>query len=313
MPLLKSDSKSDENEIKKIINDNVATSMKTQPSFADILKLNGCSTLKLGSVGSKIRKQLLNEAKTGDLTAEEVMPRAYYLIGQFLGISDVKTFDDRVIENTDNKVDSIREKGFNATLPYTGSGVLFGQAGRNIIGGVNYYSTQLGEGQIEWKNSKVFFVENGLRIDETEQFIHYNHVDYVDYSLKSDRKGLLAFKRNAITFIMKNGEQIIMRVLAEELDAIKYWIEADMKKTEVSNNADDDILIKYFDMYEKGLITREEFDLKKEELYNKIDDNSPLKSDHIQKNQPLFCSQCGNKIEEGSNFCSKCGNKVNNI
>ncbi len=86
-------------EIKDIINNNVASSIRTQHSFSELLKLNGCSSFKVGSVGSKIRKQLLTEAKNGDLTAESVMPRAYSLIGEFLGITEVKTFEDLTIEN----------------------------------------------------------------------------------------------------------------------------------------------------------------------------------------------------------------------
>lgn len=86
-------------EIKDIINNNVASSMRTQRSFSELLKLNGCSSFKVGSVGSKIRKQLLTEAKNGELTVESVMPRAYSLIGEFLGITDVKTFEDLTIEN----------------------------------------------------------------------------------------------------------------------------------------------------------------------------------------------------------------------
>lgn len=92
-------SKNDYKEIKNIINKNIASSLRTQPSFANLLKLNGCSTLKLGSLGSKIRKQLLNEAKNGNLTVETVMPRAYELVGEFLGISEVKTFKDPSIKN----------------------------------------------------------------------------------------------------------------------------------------------------------------------------------------------------------------------
>lgn len=92
-------SKNVDKEIKDIINNNVASSMRTQRSFSELLKLNGCSSFKVGSVGSKIRKQLLTEAKNGDLTAESVMPRAYSLIGEFLGITEVKTFEDLTIEN----------------------------------------------------------------------------------------------------------------------------------------------------------------------------------------------------------------------
>ena len=97
-------SKTDDKEIKDIINKNIASSLRTQPSFSEILKLNGCPTIKLGSIGSKIRKQLLNEAKNGDLTVEAVMPRSYELIGEFLGVADVKTFEDISIENNAHNI-----------------------------------------------------------------------------------------------------------------------------------------------------------------------------------------------------------------
>ena len=92
MPL--SNAVNNEEEIKEIINQNIATSFLTNHQFAELLKLNGCSSWKTGSMGSKIRKQLLNEAKNGYLTPDTVMPRAYELIGEYLKISDVKTFED---------------------------------------------------------------------------------------------------------------------------------------------------------------------------------------------------------------------------
>lgn len=77
-----------------MINKNIANSLMTQHSFSELLKFNGCSNLKLGYTAGKIRQRLLKEARNGDLTVETVMPRAYELIGEFLGISDVKTFKD---------------------------------------------------------------------------------------------------------------------------------------------------------------------------------------------------------------------------
>ncbi|WP_296808080.1 zinc-ribbon domain-containing protein [uncultured Methanobrevibacter sp.] len=108
---------------------------------------------------------------------------------------------------------------------------------------------------------------------------------------------------------MKNGDQFIMRVTADELESIKQTIDSNIKETDdVGKSDDDDILIKYFDMFEKGLITREEFDLKKAELYNKTEDNTLLKQEHVH---PLYCSSCGNKLDENANFCPYCGNKIN--
>ena len=103
-------SKPEDKEIKDIINKNIASSLRTQPSFSEILKLNGCPSFKLGSIGSKIRKQLLNEAKNGNLTVETVMPRAYELIGEYLGISEVRTFGNMAGENNVTTIPNIKPK-----------------------------------------------------------------------------------------------------------------------------------------------------------------------------------------------------------
>lgn len=303
MSLLKSNT--DIKEIKNVINKNVASSFRTQPSFVELLKLNGCPALKVGVIGSEIRQQLIMEAENGDLTLDSVMPRAYTLIGEYLEIKNIRTYDD--LDNY--KAISIRQTGFDVMLPYTASGVQYGFAGKNALGGASYISTTLGEGRTEWKPSKVLFEEDGLRIVETEQFIYYKQVGHVNYSQNSDKKGFLDIKRNAVTFVMKNGDQFIMRVTANELESIKQTIDGNIKETDNAGKGDDDnILIKYFDMFEKGLITREEFDLKKAELYNKTGDNTISKPEHVQ---PLYCSNCGNKLDENANFCPNCGNKIN--
>ena len=65
MPLLKFKSENEEiKEIKEIINNNISTSMKTQRPFSQLLMLNGCPMRKVGTMGSKIRKQLLNTDKS---------------------------------------------------------------------------------------------------------------------------------------------------------------------------------------------------------------------------------------------------------
>jgi hypothetical protein len=66
MPLQKFNSKNDEKEIKDMITNNIASSFKTQRPFSQLLMLNGCPMIKVGRIGSKIRKQLLKEAKMGN-------------------------------------------------------------------------------------------------------------------------------------------------------------------------------------------------------------------------------------------------------
>lgn len=108
MPFNLFKSNSDEKEIKNFINKNIASAMRTQPSFAELLLLNGCPKVKIGYIGSKIRRQLLIELNNGQLTLENVMPKTYYLIGDFLGIDDVKTL------NSNNTGENFQNKNINS-------------------------------------------------------------------------------------------------------------------------------------------------------------------------------------------------------
>ena len=75
-------------------------------------------------------------------------------------------------------------------------------------------------------------------------------------------------------------------------------------KTENKSNSQEyheDLLLRYSELLEKGLITREEFDLKKEEIFNS------MKKQEKHKN---FCPECGFKLPENAIFCPECGYKV---
>ena len=64
------------------------------------------------------------------------------------------------------------------------------------------------------------------------------------------------------------------------------------------NTADD--LLKYAELYEKGLLTDDEFKSFKQKLLN----------DSIESSSK-FCGNCGAEISEDSKFCMNCGTKIN--
>lgn len=43
---------------------------------------------------------------------------------------------------------------------------------------------------------------------------------------------------------------------------------------------------------------------------NPMQEHANLKEEVVNSSQPVFCSQCGNKLTEGAKFCSNCGNKI---
>jgi hypothetical protein len=43
---------------------------------------------------------------------------------------------------------------------------------------------------------------------------------------------------------------------------------------------------------------------------NPTQEKATLKEEVVDRSQPIFCSQCGNKLTRGARFCSNCGNKI---
>ena len=43
---------------------------------------------------------------------------------------------------------------------------------------------------------------------------------------------------------------------------------------------------------------------------NPVSETRSSKDEILDSSQPVFCSQCGNKLTEGARFCSKCGYKI---
>lgn len=347
MPLRKLGSKNDNDEVKDIINKNVATFMMTQPSFGELLKLNGCSDFKRGSVGSKIRKQLLKEADNGELTPETVMPRAYELIGEFLGISNVKTFKDMPVENYNQTLTSQKElnkkldkqkkieekfrvnltgkQWFQCLIEEVKYSTFSNQPKRNI----DYAYVIVNEDNFEIIKESVWIKSNmGSRK------IYFYNITGIDF----DARGRL-HASSSIIINTKGAEHIQFKFVTENNfnlmnNAFESFIEKIhrpqqtepiQQNTSTQSNADE--LLKYAELYEKGLLTKEEFGMKKAELLGnpkvggietKINqkNNYSLKQDFVEKNdisienKPNFCPNCGNPIDLDSKFCSNCGNKL---
>ena len=77
-----------------------------------------------------------------------------------------------------------------------------------------------------------------------------------------------------------------------------------------SNKADD--LVKYAELFEKGLISEEEFNELKNEIIPCVSDsnfNENIDMDCEDENIN-FCTNCGFKGEPNAIFCPSCGNKL---
>lgn len=137
--------------------------------------------------------------------------------------------------------------------------------------------------------------------------LYYENIASIDY----DARGRLHLS-NSLIINLKSSEHVQLKYVPDE--AVQY-VTATYEQylsgannvvvqtpTESRSNVDD--LMKYAELYEKGLITHEEFDLKKNEL---------MGSSNVQpavEGAPKFCMDCGSPLEARSNFCPNCGRKI---
>lgn len=137
--------------------------------------------------------------------------------------------------------------------------------------------------------------------------VYYQNIAGIDY----DSRGIFHLS-NSLIINLKSFEHIQLKNVPENyvqyvVDMFEQYMSGEneviVDSTE-NNNSNVDDLMKYAELLEKGLITREEFDLKKTEIMGTT--NEKQSSENIQK----FCGNCGSKIDSNSNFCSNCGNPI---
>ncbi|WP_406533972.1 SHOCT domain-containing protein [Methanobrevibacter sp.] len=157
-------------------------------------------------------------------------------------------------------------------------------------------------------------------------------------SLDYDARGKL-HASSSVIINTKGSEHVHLKfVTRDKFELMNNAFESYLEKTHspqqtapiqqnISTTSTADELLKYAELYEKGLLTKEEFDMKKAELLGTssndiietgpIDEEYSLKEDFIEQNdiipndKPKFCGSCGTPIDdEDSKFCTNCGAKL---
>lgn len=134
--------------------------------------------------------------------------------------------------------------------------------------------------------------------------IYFENIAGIDY----DARGKLHLTNNII-INLKSSEHIQLKNISENwaqhiTDKYEQYLSNknnNVQSRESGNDVDD--LMKYAELLEKGLITKEEFDMKKAEI---MGTSTVSESDVSAK----FCSNCGNPIVLDSKFCPNCGTQL---
>ena len=186
------------------------------------------------------------------------------------------------------------------------------------------YSTFANQPQRNIDNAYVVINEDSFEIIKESVWLKTNmgtrklffdNITSIDY----DARGLL-HASSSVIINTKGAEHVQLKfVTKENFDLMNNAYESYLEKMHtpqlaapmqqnISATSAADELLKYAELYEKGLLTKEEFDLKKKQLLYGEEENVIEESENTP--HTLYCGNCGALIDEDTNFCTNCGNKI---
>ena len=143
--------------------------------------------------------------------------------------------------------------------------------------------------------------------------LFYDNITSIDY----DARGRLHASSSMI-INTKSAEHIQLKHVDEKNynllhDAFENFMKKPSETTIIPQSSKADDLVKYAELYEKGLISEAEFNkMKNEIIHGESNPNfkEEVESDYKEENNN-FCTNCGSKVDLDAIFCPSCGNKLN--
>lgn len=142
--------------------------------------------------------------------------------------------------------------------------------------------------------------------------IFYDNITSIDF----DARGKFHLSSGVI-INTKSAEHIQLKFVSEKNynllnDAFEDYMKKPKETAIISKSSKADDLVRYAELYEKGLITEEEFNKLKNEIIH--GESNPNFNEDIKSNteeNKKFCPNCGSEVELDDMFCTSCGNKLN--
>ena len=144
--------------------------------------------------------------------------------------------------------------------------------------------------------------------------IFYDNITSIDF----DARGKFHLSSGMI-INTKSSEHIQLKFVSEKNynllnDAFEEYMRKPQETPIISQSSKANDLVKYADLFEKGLISEEEFNKLKNEIIHGESNpnfNEDAELDYNEENNNNFCTNCRSEVEIDAKFCPSCGNKIN--
>lgn len=135
----------------------------------------------------------------------------------------------------------------------------------------------------EWIGSDLLLDHEGITVDLTSEKILYSQISDIKICDGgwSKRKFQITTDDGELIFTINEDSAVPLNEIIQD---------------NIENERHDDLdeLMELYDLLAEGRISKEEFELRKNAIYN----------------DTVYCTNCGFKLDKGSSFCSNCGHEI---
>lgn len=184
------------------------------------------------------------------------------------------------------------------------------------------YSTFYNEPQRNTDTAYIVINKDNVEILKESMFIKsnmgtrkifYDNITSIDF----DARGKFHLSSGMI-INTKSSEHIQLKFVSEKNynllnDSFEDYMRKPQETPIISQSSKADDLVKFAELFEKGLINEDEFNKLKNEIIHRKSNHNLNEDTELDYNDGTnnFCTNCGSEVEIDAKFCPSCGNKLN--